>query len=216
MLLSQPNHIAFCRYEGEPVFLDEVRNRYFLLKPTERELFVHAAGGGTLKPDEMERLIVRGVAQAGFQGGEALRETSGQLAAASILEGCGSAAASASTRSVATSLARMLWRKRTKPFQALLDGMRNLKSARYAVDPDHACSLAKGFYRARARVPVTPVCLPDSMALMSFLARHRVSANLVIGVRLNPFGAHCWVQTEDILLNETTDIAARYQPIRII
>lgn len=216
MLLSQPSHVAFCRYAGEPVFLDEARNRYFLLKPAERDLFVHAAGGGTLTPVELERLVERGVVQADSERGEPLHETEAEPAAASVVEDCGPDAMPASTRAVAASLARMVWRKRTKSFRALLDDMRSLKRPGYPLDLDRACSLAKGFNRARANVPVKPVCLPDSMALMSFLARHRVGANLVIGVRLNPFGAHCWVQAGDLLLNETTDMAARYQPIRVI
>lgn len=43
-------------------------------------------------------------------------------------------------------------------------------------------------------LPLRPVCLLDSFALMDHLRRRSLKAVMVIGVRGDPFSAHCWVQ----------------------
>ena len=59
-------------------------------------------------------------------------------------------------------------------------------------------------------------CYLRSLMLLHYLAAHGVVGRWVFGVRLAPFGAHCWVSHGDILLNESTDIAAQYRPIMIV
>jgi hypothetical protein len=56
-------------------------------------------------------------------------------------------------------------------------------------------------------------CLFDSMVLINFLNRCGIFPLLVIGVKTNPFGAHCWVQIDDCALNETETRARQYQSI---
>lgn len=63
------------------------------------------------------------------------------------------------------------------------------------------------FYRGRER------CLLDSLVLASFLAKYRVFPHLVIGVMLGPFGGHCWVQYENLVLNDRLERVAKFTPI---
>ena len=56
-------------------------------------------------------------------------------------------------------------------------------------------------------------CLSRSLAMARRLAGLRCDALLVIGVRAQPFAAHAWVQSGDIVLNETPDEVSRYTPI---
>jgi transglutaminase superfamily protein len=63
------------------------------------------------------------------------------------------------------------------------------------------------FYRGRQQ------CLLDSLVLTAFLAKYRVFPHLVIGVMLAPFGGHCWVQYDDLVLNDRFERVARYTPI---
>lgn len=72
------------------------------------------------------------------------------------------------------------------------------------------------FARARRYVPIEPTCLLDSLSLLRFLSRRGLSANIVFGVTSEPFAAHCWVQTGDIVLNETLSDANAHTPIRMI
>lgn len=66
---------------------------------------------------------------------------------------------------------------------------------------------------ARAWFPARLVCRLDAMALCLHLRRGGCPARLVFGVRLDPFLAHCWVQCDDLVLNEPADIVRRYTPI---
>lgn len=59
-------------------------------------------------------------------------------------------------------------------------------------------------------------CLHDSLALLEFLARYEVLPLWVFGVRARPFVAHCWVQFEDIVFNDTVEHVASYTPIMVV
>lgn len=56
-------------------------------------------------------------------------------------------------------------------------------------------------------------CLFDSLTLVRFLAREGLSARWVIGVRTRPFGAHSWVQSGRLVLNDVHDHVRTYTPI---
>lgn len=75
---------------------------------------------------------------------------------------------------------------------------------------------AADFQAARCLFPAPRNCLPDSLALLDFLFEVGVAADLVIGVRMDPYGAHCWVQSKEALLNETVDYAASFTPILVV
>jgi hypothetical protein len=63
------------------------------------------------------------------------------------------------------------------------------------------------FYRSRQS------CMLDSLVLASFLAKYRVSARVVIGVMLGPFGGHCWVQYDTLVLNDRLEMVTKFTPI---
>ncbi|MDV7559274.1 lasso peptide biosynthesis B2 protein [Acinetobacter baumannii] len=56
-------------------------------------------------------------------------------------------------------------------------------------------------------------CLLKSMALKYFLNLNGFSADLIIGVRANPFFAHAWLQVDNVVLNDDIDKVGDYQPI---
>ena len=60
------------------------------------------------------------------------------------------------------------------------------------------------------------MCLLDSIALVRFLARRGLYAQLVFGVTDDPFSAHCWVQAGDLVLNDTVGDVSAHTPIRVI
>ena len=59
-------------------------------------------------------------------------------------------------------------------------------------------------------------CLHDSLAQLEFLARYGVFPSWVFGVRARPFVAHCWVQYEDIVFNDTVEHVGGYAPIMVV
>ena len=60
------------------------------------------------------------------------------------------------------------------------------------------------------------LCLFDCLALLQFLARYSLFPQWVYGVKLQPFGAHCWVQVGDTVVNDIMDNVKTYTPIMSI
>jgi hypothetical protein len=77
-------------------------------------------------------------------------------------------------------------------------------------------ALACRFQMARALVPIAPSCLQDSLALGTWLARRGACPDIVFGVKLDPFAAHCWVQTEAAILNDAPDTVSPFAPVLVI
>lgn len=79
-------------------------------------------------------------------------------------------------------------------------------------------SWSERFLRARKLVPLRArdQCLLDSLALLRWLGDLRSGAALVFGVKLNPFAAHCWVQADDLVLNDRLDNVAAFTPLLMI
>ncbi|MEX2488012.1 MAG: lasso peptide biosynthesis B2 protein [Pseudomonadales bacterium] len=72
------------------------------------------------------------------------------------------------------------------------------------------------FNRLRPFYPRAYLCLYDSLALLEFLSRQGCYPLWVFGVKSDPFGAHCWVQWHDLVLNDAAARVHRYTPIMIV
>jgi hypothetical protein len=59
-------------------------------------------------------------------------------------------------------------------------------------------------------------CLFEALALGKFLASYGIHPRWVFGVQARPFSAHCWLQHESIVLNDTVEHVAQYTPIMIV
>jgi hypothetical protein len=57
------------------------------------------------------------------------------------------------------------------------------------------------------------ICLFDSLALLNFLAKYDLFPTWAFGVQSEPFAAHCWVQQNEVVLNDTVDRVSLYTPI---
>jgi hypothetical protein len=80
---------------------------------------------------------------------------------------------------------------------------------------DYRREVAK-FRRLRPWYPRSYLCLGDALALIEFLARRALFPDWVFGVQAQPFGAHCWLQVDGVLLNENTEYAGQFTPIMAV
>lgn len=69
---------------------------------------------------------------------------------------------------------------------------------------------ARAFDRARRLAPVRPRCLPDALTYARMARRAGFAVDLVFGVKLHPFEAHCWVQTGSLVLTDPVDKVRRF------
>jgi hypothetical protein len=75
--------------------------------------------------------------------------------------------------------------------------------------------LVGAFLLLRPLYPRTYLCLFDSLCLIHFLIQFQHSPQWVVGVKVEPFGAHCWVQDGDTVLNDTVEAVRQYTPILV-
>jgi len=59
-------------------------------------------------------------------------------------------------------------------------------------------------------------CLSDALSLSEFLSGYGVFPKWVFGVQSRPFAAHCWLQLDGLVLNDTVDHVKRYTPIMVV
>lgn len=79
--------------------------------------------------------------------------------------------------------------------------------------PGRVAEAARTFWRMAPWLPIEGECLVRSALLMRFLKQRGLEADWVFGVRLWPFMAHCWVQLDDLCLNDDVERLTAYTPI---
>jgi hypothetical protein len=88
------------------------------------------------------------------------------------------------------------------------------QSATGPFDVSRARSLVQAFQTLRPILFTSGnECLFDSLALIEFLAAHRIFPQWVFGVAIDPFCAHCWLQDGHIVVNDTPEYVCDYTPI---
>lgn len=136
--------------------------------------------------------------------------------AASALEWRDDIAIPQSVAALGWEMAVMAWRLRALGLRRTLDHAAHYAVQASPVPEGRLVGLAQGISRVRRQLPVTPLCLRDSLAIFVRLGRAGIRTSLVIGVRLDPFAAHCWVQLGDLLLTDRVDMVSGYSPILVL
>ena len=81
-------------------------------------------------------------------------------------------------------------------------------------DPEAIFRIANGAFRAVSSfVNAESDCLALASAQARFIIRRGIPVDCVLGVRLNPFSAHAWVQYEDLVVGEDVDFVRIHFPI---
>lgn len=218
--------VSYCRIDGSLIFLDLDADRYFCLSRPLEAAFLAALHDGVQTGTEVSDLVQRRilVPRTGMAPQEP--EQAIPMPSLSALEhGPITSTASVSTvLEVASTVVSTRIQLRVRPLRDLIAGLTGYRRrwaakthsqppcARATLQLEHA-----GMFRqARRYVPIETSCLLDSIAMLRFLARRRISADLVFGVTHHPFAAHCWVQAGDWVLNDTVGNVFAHTPIRRI
>lgn len=216
--------VSFCQVDGCLVFLDLDADRYFRLSPhLERTLRSLLKGDGS--PEEDAHELVRRNVLTFLPDRETRRPSKTiEVPTRSLLESTsGPARSSASVTlevlGVVAWTQLMLKSRRLDSIIQRTSAFRQRSTAGppSTVDEPPSQRLREAthqFMRSRLSVPIETCCLLDSLALVSFLARRGLPANLVFGVALDPFAAHCWVQAGTWVLNDTLGNVVAHTPIR--
>lgn len=66
---------------------------------------------------------------------------------------------------------------------------------------------------ARPWIPFEGECLQRAFLLRRLLAEQGLRVDWVFGVRTWPFGAHCWLQSGDLVIGDRLERVGRYTPL---
>lgn len=218
--------VSFCRVDGRLIFLDIRNDQYFRLPARlERAFVAHMDGDGGSEEDVgslLRRNILAATSDAEAQAPTPAIEGPSR----SAVEQTHSATKikMAALLEVFAIVLSMQWQLRTRALKTTLDRLvayRRARASRHFLsstgEPERrVLDAASVFRRARLYVPVETCCLLDSLAMVKFLAKRELPANIIFGVCGEPFSAHCWVQVMDLVLNDTVGNARSHTPIRII
>ena len=221
-----PRNIYACLTNQHLVFLDLSRDRYFCLDPentraaidvlsTPSNVPLLSGGKAEQVATELEQRRLIGRNETGTLHNLATID----VPTAALTVGLHSVARGLRRRFL-TATSRAFIRLRFQAICATVEAMRKrkaLQNTENAADPLARLSvLASTFNHLRPLFPKSYVCLFDSLALLEFLAPDRLQPSWVFGVKLNPFGAHCWLQQGTIVINDGVEYVRRFEPILMI
>jgi hypothetical protein len=112
-------------------------------------------------------------------------------------------------------LAWTRWALRSRSLYSIACEVHERKAAaRGPFDRQRAVELVGIFRRLRPHTfAARDRCLFHSLALVRFMSRHAVFPTWIIGVRAKPWGAHAWVQQDELLLDANPEHVCEYTPI---
>jgi hypothetical protein len=125
--------------------------------------------------------------------------------------------------SALVSLTQVATSLRFQPFKSTIDLLAKTeiraplcRSSSSAAPIVRAQALVDAFDEVRPYFPLKPICRLDAISLCLYLRRNGQAARLVLGVQLDPFRAHCWVQIGEDAVIEPWARVRQYTPILVV
>lgn len=209
-----PGHLGVCAIDERVVMLDLRRDRYFQLDRRTASAFTRwqeAPDGSPADDDAVTDLVERGWLVP-LDGAAAPVRPVPDIRRRSLIGELPHVPTDFATFGRVLSA---LWRSRRalrrRGLEAAAEEARRRKPPAGS-GSDLDLHLA-AFRAARRLVPLAPNCLTDSFALSAYLAARGIRSDLVFGVKLDPFAAHCWLQNEEAILNDAADTVGDFMPI---
>lgn len=214
-------HLAYAIVSRWTVFLDIPADRYVCLSGLAGRALVTIASAEDLALPEQEAL--QPLLEAGFLRTDAPEPAvcrPPSIAFRSSLPGEMSAPFSLREMlAVVYQMARQRYAAKTSSLHDLIDGFATRKSlCRPRKDDEHhrAIRIATAFDRMSLLLGAHDRCLARSFALARHLTARDVACDLVFGVSMDPFAAHCWVQHDGVILNDHLDHVRTFTPILVL
>jgi hypothetical protein len=228
------SHVFVCLQDEHVVFLDVRKDRYFALEAAQtrgldalvRGWPVRAADTARAVTDLMKSGVLKVLADRGLlaNGQRAGKDATPiqHVPAAEEIAADDTAEAPAIgplavCRFIAAALAASASLK-LLPFERVIRQARarRMHAEMAALDRERAQELIAIFSWLRPfAFTAKDACLFEALALSGFLAAHGIYPQWVFGVQARPFAAHCWLQHQGVVLNDTVEYVSRYTPIMV-
>lgn len=209
--------LHFCTVDDQAIFLDLIADRYFCLADRAALAFDSLLKReGVNVPQEDHAILID-------SGLIVWRDTSAAIARPLVSIPTASALDLPAPCTIRQRVAALIWlikARRDLKYLGLQKAIATLERRKACVTPRrdrttivseaHAFSFTSRLMRSHDQ------CLPRSLAVTTRLAALDIAVDLVIGVRMRPFAAHSWAQTDAFLLNDRFDTVRSYQPILVV
>jgi hypothetical protein len=214
--LAAPIHVAF--FDTRAVILDVRTDRYRLLDKQATALLSHLEVPVEGQDEALARaLMAAGILEEGEQSPRIEGPGPSTPALSSIYDREVSHGACVSYLTAAAALVGAASRLRVLGFENTLAHIASRVSRVNLVEPDfRMLDLARSYLEVRTGIPLKRVCLRDSLALHTILTAAGCAPRFLIGVQLDPFRAHCWLEADTVVLNDRLDLTSSFTPILTI
>lgn len=236
---SLADHVHVCVNDAHVVLLDLKQDRYWALEAASTAPLSGLVPGwpvkaldaplaGSSDPEQAEQmaatLLEQGILTDETTDGKDATPVRLARPARELLSADGYRSARVGARAARTLLAAALSAKlalRFRPFQSVVQRFiarkRKAGGDTRQLDMERARELVEAFFRLRVFLfSSRSECLFDSLTLLGFLARYGIFADWVFAVQARPFAAHCWVQLDDVVFNDTVEHVSGYTPIMVV
>lgn len=213
--------ISFCEVGDQLLFLDVPADRYFCLgESAEREFQLLLKTGGPAAADgAVARMLKTGLLVEADGASLPTPSRAPQAPSSSLLDRPLPAAGTWLRLGVLRGLVVARLAVRLQPLERVLEQLVLRKARtrlRQADQADVMQEVAAAFDWTRTMMRSHDQCLPRSLAAAHRLAALGVEADFIMGVSLNPFAAHSWVQCGPCLVNDRLDAVRHFTPILCI
>ena len=203
--------VHFVAIEDDLVLLDVDGDAYFCLTDSAPDLSREAQGEVVIRSDDLGAVLAAaGLAQSLRPRAEPASPLP-SLPVETIIHDAGAMLDGACLRTALGVLLDVHQAQRSaglRPYLAMAPG-----PDAGARDHQAVLKAAAAFWRFSPLLPIDGACLLRSAMLISHLRRCGLAADWVFGVRLWPFMAHCWVQSESVCLNDDVERLSAFTPI---
>jgi len=212
-------NLHFCSADGRLVFLDLERDRYFCLPDRLESTFRAWVSHETDKTDDIAlRSLLKGNIISQASTGTSPQAAKITAPTYSLLDGYHMKSNVLTTAVAIRERLQCRALLKERPLLEVLASITKAHAPSYKTMPVHPKILtaAMAFEASNTWLAAKDQCLERSVALVRWLSRRQLHAQLVFGVTMSPFRAHAWAQADDLVLNDTVAKVSNYTPILVI
>lgn len=206
--------LSCCAVGRQIVILDLARDRYFMISGACDQAFKRfLQGPAFVDEDDIGLLRARNLLSA---NGASPSLCSARRPIRSALP-TGNRTAAPNTVRAAIAYLRASWALKNRGLAATVARYRAMPSTLdHSGEESRRRATVMAFESLRLFFDSTDRCLPLSFAMAIELKRLRCRCDVVFGITVEPFRAHCWTQHQDQVLNDRLDHVLGFQPILVL
>ncbi|QUT05608.1 lasso peptide biosynthesis B2 protein [Sphingobium phenoxybenzoativorans] len=212
---------AYCCAGSHAIFLDLTRNHYLCLKPPLQAAFSKLVERKELNQEDHNQL--NNLLNVGILTQDIVASPLTPPFVIPAMSTVRASKVSSFSRPVLKALLQRMSASASLRLHGLDQTVKALKRLKEEIRfqgeiyaPEAEAQAASAFEATHLLFSANDRCLPQAIALFRSLLAARHLPLLIFGVRMNPFSAHCWVQSGERVFCDSAAYTRQFTPILII